>query len=86
MILSHSILRRHGSLRHNFTADHPNQLWVADSTYVPTVAGFRYLAVVLDAFSRRIVGWAMETHLQKMAMAPARQMAPCMAISGTCAT
>ena len=41
----------------NFTADRPNQLWVADITYVPTVAGFLYLAVVLDAFSRRIVGW-----------------------------
>jgi putative transposase len=48
----------------NFTADRPNQLWVADITYVPTVAGFLYLAVVLDAFSRRIVGWAMETHLR----------------------
>ena len=45
----------------NFTADRPNQLWVADITYVPTVGGFLYLAVVLDAFSRRIVGWAMET-------------------------
>ena len=48
----------------NFAADRPNQLWVADITYVPTVAGFLYLAVVLDAFSRRIVGWAMETHLR----------------------
>ena len=43
----------------NFTADRPNQLWVGDITYVPTWAGFLYLAVVLDAFSRRIVGWAM---------------------------
>src|SRR6267143_1575875 len=42
----------------NFTANRPNQLWVADITYVPTAAGFLYLAVVLDAFSRRIVGWA----------------------------
>ena len=48
----------------NFTAGRPNQLWVADITYVPTAAGFLYLAVVLYAFSRRIVGWAMETHLR----------------------
>jgi len=41
----------------NFTADQPNMLWVADITYIPTWAGFLYLAVVLDAFSRRIVGW-----------------------------
>ena len=34
-------------------------LWVADITYVPTWTGFLYLAVVLDAFSRRIIGWAM---------------------------
>jgi len=40
----------------NFAADRPNQLWVADITYVPTAAGFLYLTVVLDAFSRRIVG------------------------------
>lgn len=43
----------------NFYADAPNELWVADITYVPTWAGFLYLAVVLDAFSRRIMGWAM---------------------------
>ena len=48
----------------NFYADGPNVLWVADITYVPTWAGFLYLAVVLDAFSRRIVGWAMGTNLK----------------------
>ncbi len=42
-----------------FTATAPHQLWVADSTYIPTLAGFLYLAVVLDVFSRRIVGWCM---------------------------
>jgi len=46
-----------------FRADAPNQLWVADITYVPTGRGFLYLAVVLDAWSRRIVGWAMATTL-----------------------
>ena len=48
----------------NFTAAAPNRLWVADITYIPTWAGFLYLAVVLHAFSRKIVGWAMETHLR----------------------
>lgn len=42
-----------------FRADAPNQLWVADMTYVPTWTGFVYLAMVLDAFSRKVVGWAM---------------------------
>lgn len=48
----------------NFVAAAPNRLWVADITYIPTWAGFLYLAVVLDTFSRRIVGWAMATHLR----------------------
>jgi putative transposase len=48
----------------NFTAAGPDQLWVADITYIPTWAGFLYLAVVLDAWSRRVVGWAMATHLR----------------------
>jgi hypothetical protein len=48
---------------------------VADITYVPTVAGFLYLAVVLDAFSRRIVGWAMETHLRTELVLAALEMA-----------
>ena len=48
----------------NFAAAAPNRLWVAAITYIPTWAGFLYLAVVLDTFSRRIVGWAMETHLR----------------------
>ena len=48
----------------NFTASGPDQLWVADITYVPTAAGFLYLAVVLDAWSRKIVGWSMANHLR----------------------
>jgi len=48
----------------SFTAPAPNRLWVADITYIPTWVGFLYLAVVLDAFSRKIVGWAMETYLR----------------------
>jgi putative transposase len=58
-----------------FTAAGPNQLWVADITYVPTWAGFLYLAVVLDAWSRRVVGWAMETHLRTARVLAALDMA-----------
>ena len=59
----------------NFTADAPNKLWVADITYVPTWAGFLFLAVVLDAWSRRIVGWAMATHLRTELVLSALEMA-----------
>ena len=48
----------------NFKADKPNQLWVADITYVPTWAGFLYLAVVIDVWSRKVVGWSIATHLR----------------------
>src|ERR1039457_625861 len=59
----------------NIAAASPNRLWVADITYVPTWAGFLYLAVVLDAFSRRVVGWAMETHLRTELVLAALNMA-----------
>ena len=42
-----------------FHASKPDQLWVADMTYIPTWTGFLYLTIVLDAFSRKVVGWAM---------------------------
>ena len=59
----------------NFTADGPNRLWVADITFVPTLAGFLYLAVVLDAWSRRIVGWSMANHLRSELVLDAFEMA-----------
>src|SRR5437899_6424058 len=58
-----------------FTTAGPNQLWVADITYVPTWAGFLYLAVVLDAWSRRVIGWAMEAHLRTELVLAALDMA-----------
>jgi len=48
----------------DFKATAPNQLWVADVTFIPITAGFLYLAVVLDAWSRTIVGWSMANHLR----------------------
>lgn len=59
----------------NFYADAPDTLWVADITYVPTWAGFLYLAVVLDAFSRRIVGWVMGHDLKAQLVLDALNMA-----------
>ncbi len=59
----------------NFTAEAPNQLWVADITFVPTAAGFLYLAVVLDVFSRKVVGWAMANHLRTELVLDALDMA-----------
>src|SRR5262249_46278490 len=59
----------------NFTAEAPDRLWVADITYIPTWAGFLYLAVVLDAFSRRIVGWSMATTLAAQLVLDALNMA-----------
>jgi putative transposase len=46
----------------NFTATAPDQLWVADVTYVPTVQGWLYLACVTDVFSRMVLGWSMASH------------------------
>lgn len=59
----------------DFTAGGPDRLWVADITYIPTWAGFLYLAVVVDAWSRRVVGWAMETHLRTELVLEALNMA-----------
>ena len=58
-----------------FTADQPDQLWVADITYVPTWSGWLYLAVVLDVWSRRVVGWAMADHLRTELVVDALDMA-----------
>ena len=58
-----------------FTADAPNTLWVADITYIPTWMGFLYLAVVLDVFSRRIVGWSMSATLHVTVALDALDMA-----------
>jgi putative transposase len=58
-----------------FSAPGPNKLWVADITYVPTAAGHLYLAVVLDAWSRSVVGWSMQDHLGTELVVDALDMA-----------
>jgi putative transposase len=59
----------------DFTAGAPDQLYLADITYVPTWAGFLFLAVVLDACTRRVVGWAMANHLRTELVLDALNMA-----------
>ncbi len=59
----------------SFKAERSNQLWVADITYIPTLSGFLYLAVVLDVWSRKIVGWAMQGHLRTSLVLDALAMA-----------
>ena len=59
----------------DFRVDGPDRLWVADITYVPTWSGYLFLAVVLDAWSRRVVGWAMATNLRTELVLDALEMA-----------
>jgi putative transposase len=74
-IRSHEAATAPDLVARDFTATASDQLGVADITYIPTWAGFLYLAVVLDAWSRRIVGWAMATHLRTELVLQALDMA-----------
>ena len=69
------LMRAHDLVERDFAAAAPNRLWAADITCIPTRAGFLYPAVALDAFSRRIVGWAMETCLRTELVLKALDMA-----------
>src|ERR1044071_7146237 len=51
-------------LDRNFAAEKPDQVWLADITYIPTSEGWLYLAVILDLFTRKVVGWAMREHMR----------------------
>ena len=59
----------------DFTAERPNELWVADFTYVRTWQGFSYLAFILDVYSRMIVGWQLATHMRSDLVVDALEMA-----------
>jgi putative transposase len=62
-------------LAQDFTAERPDQKWVADITYVDTAEGWLYLALVLDLFSRKVVGWSMDSHLYSSLVEDALHMA-----------
>ena len=59
----------------NFLSEEPDRLWVADITYVRSGEGFLYLSFILDACSRKVVGWSMATHLRTQLVVGALQMA-----------
>jgi putative transposase len=59
----------------NFTADRPDALWVTDLTYVPTRTGMAYVCFIVDAFSRRIVGWRVAAHMRTDMVLDALEMA-----------
>ena len=62
-------------VQRQFRASGPNALWIADITYLPTWQGFLFLAVVIDAWSRRVVGWSMANHLRTELVLDALEMA-----------
>jgi len=62
-------------VQRNFTAPGPDRLWVCDLTYIRTWVGFAYLALVIDVFSRRIVGWAVASHMRTDLVLEALEMA-----------
>ena len=59
----HSFTKVENLLRQNFSADKPNQLWVSDITYIWTKEGWLYLVVIVDVFSRLVVGWSLSSRL-----------------------
>jgi transposase InsO family protein len=72
---NHSLPVASNLLDRDFSADQPNQKWVADITYIPTGEGWLYLASVLDLFSRKIVGWSMSSQIDADLVAQALRMA-----------
>jgi putative transposase len=62
-------------VKRDFRTQRPDQLWVADITYVPTWSQFLYVAVVLDTWSRKVVGWAFAVHLRVQLILAALEMA-----------
>ena len=77
----HTTDSRHGFavapnvVNRDFTPDGPNRVWATDITYIPTKKGWFYLAVVLDLFSRKVVGWSMQPYLDRRLVLAALFMA-----------
>ena len=62
-------------VKRDFTADRPDALWVTDLTYVPTRSGMAYVCFIVDAFSRRIVGWRVASNMRTDMVLDALEMA-----------
>lgn len=71
----HSLPVAPNLLQQDFTAEQPNQKWVSDITYLWTAEGWLYLAIVLDLYSRKVVGWAMSERMTTALVCDALQMA-----------
>lgn len=71
----HSLPIAKNLLQRNFTASAPNQVWTGEITYIATDEGWLYLAVVLDLFSRQVVGWSMQPHMHSSLVIDALRMA-----------
>jgi putative transposase len=74
-IVDPDALRAPDLVNRNFTASSPNQLWVTDLTYVPTRSGMAYVCFIVDAFSRRIVGWRVASNMKTDMVLDALEMA-----------
>ena len=72
---NHSLPVAPNLLQQDFSAERPNQKWVSDITYIPTDEGWMYLAVVLDLYSRRVVGWSMSARMTASLVCDALRMA-----------
>ena len=72
---SHSMPVAENILNRNFKVDGPNKAWVSDITYIWTFAGWLYLCVILDLYSRRIVGWSMSDRMKAGMVVAALEMA-----------
>jgi len=62
-------------VRRDFTADRPDAVWLSDFTYIRTWQGWAYLAIVLDVYTRRIVGWQLASHMRQSLVTDALDMA-----------
>jgi transposase InsO family protein len=74
-IKNQNIQRAPNLLQRNFKVVAPNQAWVSDITYIPTKQGWIYVAGVLDLFSRKIIGWAVQDHMKESLTIEALNMA-----------
>ena len=72
---NHTLPVAENLLQQNFTAQRPNQVWVGDITYIDTDEGWLYLAVVLDLYSRKVVGWSMGERMPTSLVCDALRMA-----------
>jgi putative transposase len=71
----HQRPRAENLVKQNFTVTEPNKLWLSDITYLPTLEGWLYLAIILDAFSRKVIGWAFSDRLTDTLVLTALKMA-----------